>query len=263
MPAKERGYNRVIFTPEVIKQAIQVLRETLSDKSKLANQALTIRLSPIEQWHYDNEEEFFTDYRKGCKFAHFSQTYRTNKDEGTIEVWVHEDSSSRIVISMTSRIKVEKVSSIFESNVEKCRLPRQPKLESKIKTDWITETINKIEGRCPIAGRKLKLAIINLDSEEVEDWQNATMLIRDAWIELTQWLCQVKNIDSTDIEPDAVIDRLKKLGVNKTDERLFNLARASFNLYSKHHKRDISNDTATACVLSTIVSMQTVIREVF
>ena len=88
------------------------------------------------------------------------------------------------------------------------------------------------------------------------------MLIRDAWIELSQWLCQVKNIDTSDISSDAVIERLKKLNIDKTDERLFNLARASFNLYVKHHKRDIELDTAIACVVSTVVSMKTVIREV-
>ena len=52
------------------------------------------------------------------------------------------------------------------------------------------------------------------------------------------------------------------LNIEKIDERLFNLARASFSLYSKHHKRDIAHDTAVACVISTVVSMKTVIMEV-
>ncbi len=258
MPTKIREYKRVIFTPEVIKEAAQVLRETLPSKSKIRHQILRISLSPQERWEHDTEEEFFADYRKGFKDVLFWQDYISGEVTFSIN-----DNCTSVSVSMQNRVDVEKVFNVLEANVEKCRLPKQPQKESKLKTDWITETINKIEGRCPIAGRKLTLAIIKLDSEEAEEWQNATMLIRDAWIELTQWLCKVKNIDTSDITPDAVIDRLKKLGVDKTDERLFNLARASFNLYSKHHKRDISNDTATACVISTIASMQTIVREVF
>ncbi|GAI05185.1 unnamed protein product, partial [marine sediment metagenome] len=152
---------------------------------------------------------------------------------------------------------------VFEKNVDKCRLPKQPKEKSKVETDWVAENINRIETHCPVVARKVRLAILKLDSEDVEEWQNATMLIRDAWIELSQWLCQVNNIDTSDIPPDSVIDRLKKLKIDEIDERLFNLARASFSLYSKHHKRDIDLDTAVACVISTVVSMKTVIREVF
>lgn len=88
------------------------------------------------------------------------------------------------------------------------------------------------------------------------------MQIRDAWIELSQWLCQVNNIDTSDISPDSVVDRLKKLNIDKTDERLFNLVRASFSLSMKHHKRDIDLDTTIACVISTVVSMKTIIKEV-
>jgi len=264
MPTKEKTYSRVIFTPEVIKEAVQLLRKTLPEENELLSGILTIKVSPIEEWHHDTEEEFFADYLKGFEYVNFEQTYYSKKKEkgAKIGLWCQNNNTS-VSISMKNRTDVERVFNVLESNVEKCRLPKQPQMKSKTQTNWVTETINKIEGRCPIAGRKLKSALIKLDSDEVEEWQNATMLIRDAWIELTQWLCKVKNIDTSDITPDAVIDRLKKLGVDKTDERLFNLARASFNLYSKHHKRDISNDTATACVISTIVSMQTVIREVF
>jgi len=260
MPKKEKRYRRVIFTPEVIRESVKVLESTVSWTSRLVARAtLDIRLPTEEKWSLGSEDEFFAEYRKGFQYANFGKFYDLDK---YITFTVYGDYTD-VDISLPSRAEVERVFGVLESNVEKCRLPRQPKTKSNIKTDWITETAKKIDDRCPTAGRKLKSALIKLDSDEVEEWQNATMLIRDAWIELTQWLCQVQNIDTTDITPDAVIDRLKKLGVDKTDERLFNLARASFNLYSKHHKRDISNDTATACVISTIVSMQTVIMEVF
>jgi len=260
MPTKQKTYERVIFTPEVIKEAENVLVSSLKEKDrKITNQILTIQLSGVEQWTHDTEEEFFADYRKSFKYA---KLYKSYSYKHTISLWIYGN-DTEVSVSLANRADIEKVFNVLESNVEKCRLPKQPQTKTKIKTDWITETANKVEDRCPIAGRKLKLALIKLDSEEAEEWQNATMLIRDAWIELTRWLCKANNVDTSDILPDAVIERLKKLKVDESDERLFNLARASFNLYSKHHERDIDNDTAAACVISTIVSMQTVIREAF
>lgn len=274
MPRKQKTYDRVVFTPEVIKEAEETLRTTLPKKdTELSYQRLGIAVSG-EEWEHDSEEEFFADYRKNFWEAHFSKHYTSliSKFPSVqfsmckIELSVYRQSYrtyTRVAVEMPSRADVEKVFQVLEANVEKCRLPKQPDEKSKVKTDWVIETVKKVEGRCPIAGRKLKLALIKLDSDEAEEWQNATMLIRDAWIELTQWLCQVNNIDTSDIPSDAVIDRLRKLKIDNTDERLFNLARASFNLYAKHHKRAIDNDTAVACVISTIVSMQTVIREAF
>lgn len=259
MPEKKKTYERVIFTPEVIKKAEQMLVETLGGKEiKQTRQILTIHLNAKEKWSHDNEEEFFADYIKGFEFVYFSKSYTGGK----IEFWVFKD-HTEATVSMRNRADVERVFNVLESNVDKCRLPKQPKEKSKAETDWVNETISKIETHCPVVARKVRLAILKLDSEGVEEWQNATMLIRDAWIELSQWLCQVNNIDTSDIPPDSVIDRLRKLKIDKTDERLFNLARASFNLYGKHHKRDIDLDTAVACVISTVVSMKTVVREVF
>jgi hypothetical protein len=259
MPEKTKTYNRVVFTPDAIKQADNVFFSALAKKDrKPIFQSLRVQLSATEEWRHDTEDEFFADYQKGFEGALFEKLYI----HGKIQFQIYPD-ESEVTVSLPHRADVEKVFNSLESNVEKCRLPKQPKGKSKIKTDWITETVNKVDGHCPLAGRKLKLALLKLESEEAEEWQNATMLVRDAWIELTQWLCQVNNIDTSDVPPDAVVDRLRKLKIDKTDERLFNLARASFNLYTKHHERAIDRDTATACVISTIVSMQTVIREVF
>ena len=262
MPAKTKTYNHIVFTPEVMKTAVDVLVATLPKENRdLVHQILEVALLG-EKWKHDSEDEFFADYRKGFDYAQF------RKWNSEADIIVHAfsrgyGSYSLVTVEMQSRADVEKVFNVFEQNVDKCRLPKQPEEKSKVETDWVAENINKIETHCPVVARKVRLAILKLDSEEVEEWQNATMLIRDAWIELSQWLCQVNNIDTSDIPPDSVIDRLKKLKIDKIDERLFNLARASFSLYSKHHKRDIALDTAIACVISSVVSMKTVIREVF
>jgi hypothetical protein len=261
MPAKTKVYNRIIFTPAIIKTAVDVLVASLPEKKRdLRLNSLEIELSE-EKWEHDSEDEFFADYIKGFDEANFRRLY------SDADIIVHAylpiyEPFSRVTVKMQNRVDVEKVFNIFEQNVDSCRLPKQTNNKSRAETDWVTENINKIETHCPNVARRLKLALIKIDSEDTEEWQNATMLIRDAWIELTQWLCKIKDIDTSDVLSDAVIERLKKLKIDKTDERLFNLARASFNLYAKHHKRDIDIDTAVACVISTIVSMKTVIREV-
>lgn len=258
MPEKTKRYDGVVFTPEVIIKAFNTLEEIMPrGKRQLEFVRRKIKLSSQEEWEHDTEEEFFADYIKTFEYAYFRRSYKS----ANIEFWAYRKHTD-VTVSMPSRAEVESVFNVLESNVDRCRIPKQPEEKSNVETDWITATINKIETHCPLVSRKLKLALLKLDAQDAEEWQNATMLIRDAWIELSQWLCQVKNIDTSDIPSDSVIDRLKKLNMDEIDERLFNLARASFNLYSKHHKRDIELDTAVACVISTIVSMKTVIREV-
>ena len=244
MPTKKKTYQQVVFTPEVIQEAVARMRGSLPSESKRTIQLLIISLSAEEEWQHDNEEEFFADYRRGFNYVHFLQRYQTKEHDGAIELIVSNNNTT-VSVSMRERPNVEAVLGVFEAAVDKCRLPKQPKETTPTATDWITEGVSKIETHRPVVARKIRLALSKLNSE------------------LTQWLCEVNGIDTSDISPDAVIDRLKKLKIDKTDERLFNLARASFNLYSKHHKRDIELDTAAACVLSTIVSMKTVIKESF
>lgn len=261
MPEKVKKYDRIVFTPETIRQAVSALKSALQGESEKRTQRLMTELPGGEKWRHDTEEEFFADYRKGCKTARFRQSYEGKGSGALIELWV-SSTNSEITVSMTDRADIEAVFNIFEANVEACRVPKQPEEEFGIPPDWIAETLNQIETHSPIVTRKLRLALQKLDSEDVEEWQSATMLVRDAWIELTQWLCKARGVEVSDISPDSVIDGLRKLGLDKADERTFNLARASFGLYAKHHKRDIEHDTAVACVISTVVSMKTVLKEI-
>ena len=264
MPEKTKKYDRVVFTPEVIAEAFDTLEQIIPrEKRKLTYVTRNITLSSQEEWEHDTDDEFFADYQRGFLGVSIQRNYGTfSSFRLSVYRFFVDQQHTEISVGMPTRADVEKVFNVFEKNVDKCRLPKQPEEKSKRKTDWTNETISRIETHCPLVARKLRLALLKLDAQDAEEWQNATMLIRDAWIELSQWLCQVKDIDTSDISSDSVIDRLKKLNLDKIDERLFNLARASFSLYGKHHKRDIELDTAVACVISTIASMKTVIREV-
>jgi len=88
------------------------------------------------------------------------------------------------------------------------------------------------------------------------------MLVGDAWIELADKLCKVKRVDTSYIRKDSVVERLKKLNLEKIDEKIFDLAMSSFKMNNKRHNRNIEQRDAIACVISSIVSMQTVIQEV-
>lgn len=259
MPEKTKTYERVIFTPEAIKQAEHELVATLSSKDrKQTGKILDIQLSPGEAWEHDNEEEFFADYIKGVEEA----TYRKFYNWGVGEILFRTgDNNTRVSVKMPDRTGLEKVFNVIESFVEQCRLPKEPTKDTQIKTDWIIENINRIDSYHPVTGRKLKLALNKLESEDTEEWQNAAMLIRDAWIELSQHLCFVNQINTLDVGKDAVVERLRKLGIEKGDVKLFNLARDTFNLSNKHHSRELDQYSAVACVISSIVSMQTIIQE--
>ena len=135
MPTKQKDYERVVFTPEVIKEAVEELKAILSDQSELTSQSYTVRVSSEEKWYYDTEDEFFTDYRKGCELAHFEQSHRTDKDRGNIQLWYYGSGRSSISVSMRNGVDVEKVFNIIEANVKKCSLPKPRRKKSrKVKT---------------------------------------------------------------------------------------------------------------------------------
>jgi len=128
MPEKKKYYDRVIFSPEVIKEAEEALTKSLSQEDlELSLYILSIDL-PQESWSHNNEEEFFADYRKDFKDARFCKMYR-NKAAQTAEVnfsvrrSTYSEPGSIVTMSMPTRTQVERVFEVVEVNVDKCRLP--------------------------------------------------------------------------------------------------------------------------------------------
>ena len=73
MPTKERDYIRAFFPPEIIKAAEQKIAQfKVKAEIPLLMHEYKIKLSPIERWTYDNESEFFADYRRGFKTTYFA-----------------------------------------------------------------------------------------------------------------------------------------------------------------------------------------------
>jgi predicted nucleotide-binding protein len=127
MPQKRKTYDRVIFTPEVIREAVNELTKSLAEEQrKLTFRHMKITVSPEEAWSHDTEEEFFADYRKGFQSASFRKEFAYG--EGKIHVWVYGD-HTQVEIKMPSRADAERIFDIFEANAAKCQLPTPPPIE--------------------------------------------------------------------------------------------------------------------------------------
>jgi hypothetical protein len=123
------------------------------------------------------------------------------------------------------------------------------------KDDDVTEALESLDNYHPLVGRKLKLAMVQLEnSSEIEEWQQTGILVRDAWIEFAQKLTANKRIDDQlDIGPNYVKAMLRILPLG--DEAL-KLACSVVDLALKiQHDRDLFSTVARWCVLMTILSM--------
>jgi hypothetical protein len=145
----------------------------------------------------------------------------------------------------------------YERALERGRLWYHSYLQSYTPINPVYMAIANVDLFNPDVGKKVRLAEDKIRGEQTEDWQSAGLLIRDAWIELSQYLCDLLKIDTSDIEKDKVIDKLKKL---KLHEKILSLAKASFDLSFKvYHDREITKEVAIACVRSSIFTMQSVV----
>lgn len=119
---KDKTYDRVIFTPEVIQQAARALEENASSKEKniTVSLDLNVNLETGEKWTHNSPEEFFADYRKGFKSAHFTENINYGKYR--LEVWAYK-TSPEVSVKMPDRPSIEHIFGIFESHVAECTLP--------------------------------------------------------------------------------------------------------------------------------------------
>jgi hypothetical protein len=129
MPTKEKEYHLVIFTPEVIMQAVQLMKE-ISGKPEESRKFI-IHLNSGERWMHDNQDEFFADYRKKFEYCAMGKSFM---GKGNIEIQCYKPFGVRTIVSvyLPKREEVERVFAIFEDNADKCRIPiksAQPKVK--------------------------------------------------------------------------------------------------------------------------------------
>lgn len=101
-------------------QAVELTGKVSS--KPLTYSRLKIELPSGEEWTYDNQDEFFADYRKGFQYTHFANDF-TGK--GAINIYCR-GSDTEIEVELPKREEVERVFAVFEANAEACRLPPKP-----------------------------------------------------------------------------------------------------------------------------------------
>lgn len=122
-------YKRVIFSPEIIKEARDAVLGELGKSPVPGTKLMKLYLAGNEEWKYDGEEEFFASYRDSFRAAFFWETYGA----GGLEVQVncsgegsYRDAKTEVKVIMGSREQIMRIFNIFEANVEKCKLPEIP-----------------------------------------------------------------------------------------------------------------------------------------
>jgi predicted nucleotide-binding protein len=120
---RTKKYYGVKFSPEVIKEARDVMKGFLGKPLSLRSKHMRLELPKDEEWTYDNEEEFFAAYRDPFNIAHFAETYSAVSlaVDAYHLGWGHPVTS--VKVEMEKREQIMGVFNIFEANVEKCKLP--------------------------------------------------------------------------------------------------------------------------------------------
>jgi len=124
---RTKGYDGVVFSPEVIKEARDAMRLQLGEERGFIGKYMRITLPDSEAWRYDEEEEFFADYRNRFERATFKESYTAGNLEIECEARTeHMDARTTVTVEMARRAEIMKIFNTLDANVDECRLPERP-----------------------------------------------------------------------------------------------------------------------------------------
>lgn len=130
---KRKEYRNARFSAEVIKEAARVFDSQVADKGRRATDP-TLKMSTSkagEDWSYDSENEFYSDYRQGPQEAEYDRTFYGTSSEPMRYLLVRLSSTHTVVsVSFPSRSAIEEVFEVFEKHLESSTL--LPTAASKI-----------------------------------------------------------------------------------------------------------------------------------
>ena len=114
---KEKTYDHVRFSPEVITESLEVFYSLLDGKTRNSlHTYLNVDLGR-ESWEHDSEEEFFADCRKNPRYFRIQKT--TKIYELAISYLMY---NTTIQITAPTRSEIEKVFEVFERNASKAKV---------------------------------------------------------------------------------------------------------------------------------------------
>jgi predicted nucleotide-binding protein len=111
---KTKSYERSYFSADIIKK---VFSENVNESDRTS-----FRLrKEDESWEFDNENEFFAEYRK----PHLSSTVRKSNKDLSISLTYNVNSDTEVIVQASSRDEIESVFEIFEANYMASKYEKQ------------------------------------------------------------------------------------------------------------------------------------------
>jgi hypothetical protein len=121
MPMKEKTYPGAKFPPETLKMARDVLVEYVEEQyTKYYKQGSNRKTrTGLESWTFDNDEEFFAEYRKEIDYA-LIWYWPGELPRLTLS---YSNRNSDIQVQAPERYQVERVFEVFEEAFKSAKLP--------------------------------------------------------------------------------------------------------------------------------------------
>jgi predicted nucleotide-binding protein len=127
---KSKTYLDVKFSPEVVSEAAKILDTLLEEQNgKWFRGIRSVKLTEIETWDYDTDEEFFSDYRR----EHIHSDYSKFSNDLSLTITFGSKFSfglgrlgSDVYVEAKDRKTIEAAFEVFERNAERCKLPPLP-----------------------------------------------------------------------------------------------------------------------------------------
>jgi predicted nucleotide-binding protein len=175
---KTKNYYRTRFSPEVIREAVEVFDDVvgISDKENISLR-MHVQLAD-EEWGHDSESEFFSDYRK----QHSTSYYRKSiLSKANLIVHVFDEDANyltKVAVQADERPKIEAVFEVFEIHKEESAIASPP---PPVPSPPRKPTIFIGHGRSPL-WRDLKDHLHDKHGYEVEAYEvgaRAGHVIRD------------------------------------------------------------------------------------
>lgn len=112
---KTKIYKNALFDPEVVKAAYE---KFVSSREVRRNSFKVSR--GVEEWEFDDQNEFYSDYRK----PHESSTLSTIlSDENTLRIYFFNLRGTTVTVSDKTRGAIENIFEVFEREYEKSLIP--------------------------------------------------------------------------------------------------------------------------------------------
>lgn len=128
MPTKTKTYRNVKFPPEIIKEANNIFLSFLNEDNKQPySREFRIYFDNDETWSYENEDEFYAEYRKEIECADLRFQHHGNVDANRYSIFNYSFDKflykATLRVELSERSMIEKVFEVLESNYSKYVIP--------------------------------------------------------------------------------------------------------------------------------------------